>query len=159
MEKKLNFKEIDILAKKIANFVQPNTVISLIGDLGTGKTTFTKVFAKEFGVIENLKSPTFNYVLEYLSGRLPLYHFDVYRLCDAQEIYEIGYEDFINAGGVSIIEWADIIASELPSEYINIKLSYSDNEADIDRTRLVDVSYIGNATKEKELLDYVNFSN
>ena len=78
MEKVLTFSQIDELAKKLANYVEENTVIALIGELGTGKTTFTKTFAKEFGVKENLKSPTFNYVLEYLSGRMPLYHFVVY---------------------------------------------------------------------------------
>ncbi|MGL5971284.1 MAG: tRNA (adenosine(37)-N6)-threonylcarbamoyltransferase complex ATPase subunit type 1 TsaE, partial [Cetobacterium sp.] len=68
MKKILSFEEINKLAKKIANYVSPNTVVALIGDLGTGKTTFTKNFAKELGVEENLKSPTFNYVLEYLDG-------------------------------------------------------------------------------------------
>lgn len=155
MKKKLKFCEIDELAKKIANFVGANTVIALIGDLGTGKTTFAKTFSKEFGVKENLKSPTFNYVLEYLSGRLPLYHFDVYRLCEPEEIYEIGYEDYINNGGVSIIEWANIIEDELPKEYIKITFEYSDSASEDER--LVSLEYIGNKEKEGELLKYVDF--
>lgn len=155
MEKILNFSEIDILAKKIANYASENTVIALIGDLGTGKTTFTKTFAKEFGVKENLKSPTFNYVLEYLTGRLPLYHFDVYRLCNSEEIYEIGYEDYINNGGVALIEWADIILDDLPKEYIRIDFSYSTK----DDERKVNIKYIGNSKKEEELLNYVGFGN
>ena len=155
MEKILNFSEIDILAKKIANYASENTVIALIGDLGTGKTTFTKTFAKEFGVKENLKSPTFNYVLEYLTGRLPLYHFDVYRLCNSEEIYEIGYEDYINNGGVALIEWADIILDDLPKEYIRIDFSYSTK----DDERKVNIKYIGNSKKEEELLNYVDFGN
>ena len=155
MEKILNFSEIDILAKKIANYASENTVIALIGDLGTGKTTFTKTFAKEFGVKENLKSPTFNYVLEYLTGRLPLYHFDVYRLCNSKEIYEIGYEDYINNGGVALIEWADIILDDLPKEYIRIDFSYSTK----DDERKVNIKYIGNSKKEEELLNYVGFGN
>lgn len=155
MEKILNFSEIDILAKKIANYANENTVIALIGDLGTGKTTFTKTFAKEFGVKENLKSPTFNYVLEYLTGRLPLYHFDVYRLCNSEEIYEIGYEDYINNGGVALIEWADIILDDLPKEYIRIDFSYSTK----DDERKVNIKYIGNSKKEEELLNYVGFGN
>ena len=150
MEKILNFSEIDTLAKKIANYASENTVIALIGDLGTGKTTFTKTFAKEFGVKENLKSPTFNYVLEYLTGRLPLYHFDVYRLCNSEEIYEIGYEDYINNGGVALIEWADIILDDLPKEYIRIDFSYSTK----DDERKVNIKYIGNSKKEEELLNY-----
>ena len=155
MEKILNFPEIDTLAKKIANYASENTVIALIGDLGTGKTTFTKTFAKEFGVKENLKSPTFNYVLEYLTGRLPLYHFDVYRLCNSEEIYEIGYEDYINNGGVALIEWADIILDDLPKEYIRIDFSYSTK----DDERKVNIKYIGNSKKEEELLNYVGFGN
>jgi len=155
MQKVLTFNEIDLLAKKLADYSKENTVIALIGDLGTGKTTFTKTFAKEFGVKENLKSPTFNYVLEYLSGRLPLYHFDVYRLCSSEEIYEIGYEDYINNGGVALIEWANIIEEDLPKEYIRIEFQYATKEDE----RLVEIKYIGNKKEEKELLSYVNFGN
>lgn len=153
MEKVLTFNQIDELAKKLANYVEENTVIALIGDLGTGKTTFTKTFSKEFGVKENLKSPTFNYVLEYLSGRLPLYHFDVYRLCSSEEIYEIGYEDYINNGGVALIEWANIISEDLPKEYIRIEFKYAEKEDE----RIVDISYVGN--KEKEEKFNVAFGN
>ena len=153
MEKVLTFNQIDVLAKKLANYVEENTVIALIGDLGTGKTTFTKIFAKELGVKENLKSPTFNYVLEYLSGRLPLYHFDVYRLCNSEEIYEIGYEDYINNGGVALIEWANIILEDLPKEYIRIEFKYAEKEDE----RIVDIKYIGN--KEKEAKFNVDFGN
>lgn len=155
MQKVLTFNEIDLLAKKLADYSKENTVIALIGDLGTGKTTFTKTFAKEFGVKENLKSPTFNYVLEYLSGKLPLYHFDVYRLCSSEEIYEIGYEDYINNGGVALIEWANIIEEDLPKEYIRIEFQYTTKEDE----RLVEIKYIGNEKEEKELLSYVNFGN
>ena len=155
MQKVLTFNEIDLLAKKLADYSKENTVIALIGDLGTGKTTFTKTFAKEFGVKENLKSPTFNYVLEYLSGKLPLYHFDVYRLCSSEEIYEIGYEDYINNGGVALIEWANIIEEDLPKEYIHIEFQYTTKEDE----RLVEIKYIGNEKEEKELLSYVNFGN
>ena len=153
MEKVLTFNQIDELAKKLANYVEENTVIALIGELGTGKTTFTKTFAKEFGVKENLKSPTFNYVLEYLSGRMPLYHFDVYRLCNSEEIYEIGYEDYINNGGVALIEWANIILEDLPKEYIRIEFKYAEKEDE----RVVDIKYIGN--KEKEAKFNVDFGN
>lgn len=154
MKKILNFEEINSLAEKMANYVKEGDVIALIGDLGTGKTTFTQKFAKTFGVKENLKSPTFNYVLEYFSGRLPLYHFDVYRLGEAEEIYEVGYEDYLNGDGVLLIEWADIIKSELPKEYIEIILEYAG-----DTTRKVSLEYIGNKEKEKEMLEYVNFGN
>ncbi len=155
MKKKLTFQQIDNLAKSLANIIEENTVIALFGNLGTGKTTFTKTFAKELGVTENLKSPTFNYVLEYFSGKMPLYHFDVYRLGSAEEIYEIGYEDYLNNGGVSLIEWADIILEELPKEYIKISFEYTEKENE----RLVSFEYIGSEKKDKEFLEHVNFGN
>ncbi|MBC2855909.1 tRNA (adenosine(37)-N6)-threonylcarbamoyltransferase complex ATPase subunit type 1 TsaE [Cetobacterium sp. 2A] len=154
MEKILTFNQLDILAEKMASYVEKNSVIALIGDLGTGKTTFVKKFAKAFGIDEILKSPTFNYVLEYLTGKYPLYHFDVYRLSSGDEIYEIGYEDYINNDGVCLIEWANIIETELPKEFIKIEFQY-----DGDETRKVSLSYIGNAEKEREMLEYVGFSN
>ncbi len=154
MKKILKFDEINKIAERLANYVKEGDVIALIGDLGTGKTTFTKKFAETLGVKENLKSPTFNYVLEYFSGRLPLYHFDVYRLGEPEEIYEVGYEDYLNSDGVILIEWADIIKSELPKEYIEIRLEY-----DGDETRKVSIEYIGNKEKEKEMLKYVDFSD
>ena len=158
MKKILTFKQIDELAKKLATYVTPNTVVALIGDLGTGKTTFTKKFAKELGIDENLKSPTFNYVLEYLDGRLPLYHFDVYRLGSADEIYEIGYEDYINNDGVALIEWANIIESELPKKYIRIEFEYALGEGE-EELRSLELKYIGDKEKEEEMLKYVDFSN
>lgn len=154
MKKVLTFNEINILAEKLGNFVKGGDIIALIGDLGTGKTTFSKKFAEALGVKENLKSPTFNYVLEYFSGRIPLYHFDVYRLGEAEEIYEVGYEDYLGGDGVMLIEWANIIESELPKEYIELILEY-----DGDETRKISLRYVGNQEKEKEMLEYVGFSN
>lgn len=148
MEKIMTFEEINEFAKKLANYVKPGDLIALIGDLGTGKTTFSQNFAKEFGITENLKSPTFNYVLEYFSGKFPLYHFDVYRLSNPEEIYEIGYEDYLNGDGVLLIEWANIIESELPKEYIEIKFEYFDESE-----RKLFISFIGNKEREKELLE------
>ena len=153
MIKKLSFAEINEIAKKMSEIVKENTVIALIGELGTGKTSFTKTFAKGLGVTENLKSPTFNYCLEYRSGRMPLYHFDMYRLSSAEEIYEIGYEDCINNGGISLIEWADIIESELPKEYIEIKFYHLDEE-----NRNISIEVKNNEKLEKEVLEYVGFS-
>lgn len=154
MNKILTFDELDSLAEKLADYSCENTVIALIGDLGTGKTTFSQKFAKRLGVTDQLKSPTFNYVLEYFSGRLPLYHFDVYRLGEAEEIYEVGYEDYLNSDGIILIEWANIIESELPKKYIKITLNYHD-----ENNREVELEYIGDKAKEKEMLEYVGFSN
>lgn len=154
MKKILKFDEINKIAERLADYVKEGDVVALIGDLGTGKTTFTKKFAEALGVKENLKSPTFNYVLEYFSGRLPLYHFDVYRLGEPEEIYEVGYEDYLNSEGVLLIEWANIIESELPKEYIEIVFKY-----DGDDTREVSMEFVGNKEKEKEMLEYVNFGS
>ncbi|AVQ17445.1 tRNA (adenosine(37)-N6)-threonylcarbamoyltransferase complex ATPase subunit type 1 TsaE [Fusobacterium gonidiaformans] len=155
MRKKLYFQELDILADSLANYAKEDTFIALIGDLGTGKTHFTQRFAKSLGVIENLKSPTFNYVLGYESGRLPLYHFDVYRLTEAEELYEVGYEDYLRENGVILMEWANLVESELPDEYIRLELHYTEEE----NQREVELRYIGNEEKEKELFTYVNFGN
>ncbi|KXA15867.1 hydrolase, P-loop family [Fusobacterium equinum] len=155
MRKKLYFQELDALADSLANYAKEDTFIALIGDLGTGKTHFTQRFAKSLGVTENLKSPTFNYVLGYESGRLPLYHFDVYRLTEAEELYEVGYEDYLRENGVILMEWANLVESELPEEYIRIELHYTEEE----NQREVDLCYIGNQEKEKELFTYVNFGN
>ena len=101
----LTFEELDELALKTAESLKKGDCLALIGDLGTGKTTFTKKICKYFGVTENIKSPTFNYVIEYNSGVIPIYHFDVYRLLDPSEVYDIGYEDYLDNDGIAIIEW------------------------------------------------------
>jgi len=154
MEKILSFDELTELAVKLSDYVKADDVVALIGDLGTGKTTFVKTVARQLGIEGNIKSPTFNYVLEHLGGRLPLYHFDVYRLSDPLEVYEVGYEDYLHNGGLVLIEWADIIASELPKEFIRIKLFHHD-----ETSRKISVEFIGNEAREKELLDYVGLSN
>ncbi|AVQ22023.1 tRNA (adenosine(37)-N6)-threonylcarbamoyltransferase complex ATPase subunit type 1 TsaE [Fusobacterium necrophorum] len=155
MRKRLKFQEVDLLADDLAQYAKENTFIALIGELGTGKTHFTQRFAKALGIKENLKSPTFNYVLDYQSGRLPLYHFDVYRLTEAEELYEVGYEDYLREKGIILMEWANIVESELPEEYIRLELKYTEKEEE----REVELHYVGNKAKEKELFDYVNFGN
>lgn len=91
-------------AKKVADKLKGGEVIILRGDLGAGKTTFTKGLAKALGVEETVTSPTFTYVKEYY-GRLPLYHFDMYRVADADEVYELGLEEYFYKGGVVVVEW------------------------------------------------------
>ena len=91
-------------AKKVADKLKGGEVIILRGDLGAGKTTFTKGLAKALGVEETVTSPTFTYVKEYY-GRLPLYHFDMYRVADADEVYELGLEEHFYKGGVVVVEW------------------------------------------------------
>ena len=108
------------IGKKIGQEAQPGQVICLYGDLGVGKTVFTKGLADGLGITEPIQSPTFTIVREYEEGRLPLYHFDVYRIGDIEEMDEIGYEDYISGEGVSLIEWSNLIEEILPEERTEI---------------------------------------
>ena len=112
------------LAQNIESEKFPNMVICLYGELGSGKTLFVKGFAQALGIDETITSPTFTIVKEYDSGELPLYHMDVYRLEDKKE--DIGIADYFNAGGVTIIEWADMIKEELPEERLDIYIYLKD---------------------------------
>ena len=104
------------LGKKLAQEAQPGQVFSLVGDLGVGKTVFTKGMAEGLGITEPVSSPTFTIVQVYEEGRMPFYHFDVYRIGDPEEMDEIGYEDYFYGQGICLVEWANLIAdSELPS--------------------------------------------
>ncbi len=106
-----------------------NMIICLQGDLGSGKTIFTKGFAQALGIEENITSPTFNIIKEYLNGEMPLYHMDVYRLDG--KIDGTGIEDYFTKGGVVIIEWADMISDYLPEERLDIKFKIVDEETRI----------------------------
>ncbi len=97
-------------------------VFALIGDLGVGKTVFTKGLAAGLGIDEPVSSPTFTIVQVYEEGRLPFYHFDVYRIGDVEEMDEIGYEDYVYGQGVCLIEWADLIREILPAHYTEIRI-------------------------------------
>ena len=110
-------------------------VFALIGDLGVGKTIFTKGLAAGLGITEPVSSPTFTVVQSYEGGRLPFYHFDVYRISDVEEMEEIGYEDYIYGDGVSLIEWADLIADILPEHYTRITIE-KDLEKGFDYRRI-----------------------
>lgn len=117
--------------KELADSLKPGTNIALIGDLGAGKTTLTKAIAAGLGVSEVLTSPTFTIVCEYDSGRLPLYHFDVYRVHDSEELFEIGFEDYLHRGGVCLIEWANLLEEGmLPDNTMTIKLEYGEGETE-----------------------------
>ena len=99
------------------------SVICLYGDLGAGKTAFVQGLARGLGVTEYITSPTFTIVNVYESGKLPLYHFDMYRLADCDEAYEIGYEEYIYGSGISVIEWPENIADILPENRYDITIS------------------------------------
>lgn len=111
------------LGERLGAQAQSGQIYTLIGDLGVGKTVFTKGFAKGLGVTEHVNSPTFTILQIYEGGRLPFYHFDVYRIGDVEEMEEIGYEDCFFGEGVCLIEWADLIEEILPKNYTRITIT------------------------------------
>ena len=123
------------LGEELGKIVSPGTVCTLNGDLGVGKTVFTQGFAKGLGITEPVNSPTFTIVQEYQEGRIPLYHFDVYRISDVEEMEEIGYEDYFYGEGVCLIEWAQLIEEILPSKLTEITIE-KDLEKGFDYRRI-----------------------
>lgn len=116
------------LGLEIADALEPGDVVALIGDLGTGKTALTKYIAEGLGVKEEVSSPTFTIIREYKSGRLPLYHFDVYRLGSGEDLLDTGAEELIDGDGACVIEWADIVADALPADSLVVSLGYGSGE-------------------------------
>ncbi len=110
------------LGRKLGEAARAGEIYTLSGDLGTGKTVFTQGFAAGLGIEEPVCSPTFTIVQEYEEGRLPLYHFDVYRIGDPEEMEEIGYEDYFYGNGVCLIEWADLIGELLPERTCRVRI-------------------------------------
>ena len=109
-------KETFELGFKLGKEAAAGAVFTLVGDLGVGKTVFTKGFAKGLGIEEHVSSPTFTILQVYDEGRLPLYHFDVYRIGDPEEMDEIGYEDYFFGNGVCLVEWANLIEELMPPQ-------------------------------------------
>ena len=130
-----SLKDTECFGKEFADSLKPGQVVALIGPLGAGKTTLTKAIAKGLGITETLSSPTFTIVCEYETGRLPLYHFDVYRVHDEDELFEMGFEEYFHRNGVCLIEWADLVMDLLPKDTIILKLDYGEN----DETRIVEL--------------------
>ena len=110
------------LGEKLGKAAKPGQIYTLNGDLGVGKTVLTQGFAKGLGITEAVNSPTFTIIQEYTEGRLPFYHFDVYRIGDVSEMDEIGYEDYFYGNGICFIEWADLIEDILPEHYTEIRI-------------------------------------
>lgn len=124
MEFKVNsIEETTNLGLRLGKLLNSGDIVCLTGDLGTGKTHITKGIAKGLNIHDTITSPTFTIVNEYDSGRLKLNHFDVYRVNDPDEIYAIGFDDYIFSDAVSIIEWANYIEEILPRDYLHIHIS------------------------------------
>lgn len=115
-------KDTFTIGEQIGKEAKPGEVYTLIGDLGVGKTAFTKGVAKGLEITEPITSPTFTIVQVYEEGRLPFYHFDVYRIGDVEEMEEIGYQDYFYGDGVSIVEWANLVEEILPNRYREIRI-------------------------------------
>lgn len=113
-------------SERLGSLLQPGDVLALEGDLGAGKTTFTKGLAKGLNITRNVNSPTFTIIKEYL-GRLPLYHMDVYRVEDSFE--DLGFDEYFEGNGVTVVEWAHLVKEQLPEELLTIYLYLDDNDS------------------------------
>lgn len=109
-------------ARQMGEKASPGDIICLTGDLGTGKTIFSKGFAEGLGITETVNSPTFTIVQTYEGGRLPLHHFDVYRIGDISEMDEIGFDEFLFGDGVCLIEWADLVEELIPDGAVTVNI-------------------------------------
>jgi len=138
---------------RLGRILKKSDVVCMTGDLGTGKTAFTNGIAAALGINGYITSPTFTIVNEY-NAAIPLYHFDVYRIADPEEMFEIGFDEYIDGDGIVVIEWAELIKEVLPKECIWVKIS-KDLSAGID-TRIVNIQFIGNRYRGyEELMDNI----
>lgn len=128
-------------AAEMGAVLQAGDVLVLAGDLGAGKTTFTKGLAKGLGIREMIKSPTYTIIREYESGRLPLYHMDVYRVSKGAE--ELGLDEYFSGVGVCVVEWGELIPEELPENYIKIEIEAKENQ------RTLKIGYQGSQALER----------
>ena len=120
--------ETQALGKKLAESLRPGDVIAYFGDLGAGKTAFTRGIAEGLGVSEQVTSPTYTIVNEYLSGRLPLFHFDMYRLSSADDLFDIGWVDYLDRGGVCAVEWSENVAEAMETGTIRVSIRREGDE-------------------------------
>ena len=118
----LSEKDTFDLGKKLGANAKPGQIVCIDGDLGVGKTVFTKGFAEGLGVKDDVVSPTFTIIQEYTDGNIPMYHFDVYRIGHPDEMYDIGYEEYFYGDGVCLIEWSSRVEELLPEESIHINI-------------------------------------
>lgn len=139
--------ETEMVGFKLGEMLESGDVICLRGGLGTGKTAFTGGIAGALGVFGYITSPTFTIVNEY-SGKLPLYHFDVYRISDPEEMFEIGFDEYIDGRGVVVIEWAELISDILPRENIEVVLEKTNSDSP-DERRLT-INFNGERYREFE---------
>ena len=115
-------EQTEAVGRQLAARLRPGDVIAYYGDLGAGKTAFTRGLAAGLGVTEQVTSPTYTIVNEYLGGRLPLFHFDMYRLSSSDDLWDIGWEDYLERGGVCAVEWSENVADALPENTVRVRI-------------------------------------
>lgn len=143
-----NQEETKQLAKKFANFLSKGDIVVLTGELGAGKTKFVEGFLENFNLQNEISSPTFNIVNEYVNDNTSIYHFDVYRLLDSDEFYSIGGEEYFERG-ICLIEWGEIIEDILPKLYIHITIKKDNSN---ENKRIITFTNVGNSDKYKKIL-------
>ena len=121
-------QETEALGRALAQHLTPGTVVAFTGDLGAGKTAFVRGMAQGLGIAQRVTSPTFTIVNEYEGGRLPLFHFDLYRLGDPEELFDIGWEDYLARGGVCAVEWSENVADALEDEPIRVDIRRGEHD-------------------------------
>ena len=122
--------ETQALGQRLAKRLLPGDVIAYFGDLGAGKTALTRGIAQGLGVTDLVTSPTYTIVNEYLTGRIPLFHFDMYRLGSSDELFDIGWEDYLARGGVCAVEWSERVSDALPEDTIFVDIARTDEHED-----------------------------
>lgn len=120
--------ETEAVGEALAKTLRPGTVLAFRGDLGAGKTAFTRGLGRGLGCTERVTSPTYTIVNEYTSGRLPLFHFDMYRLRSSEDLFDIGWEDYLERGGVCAVEWSENVAEALPEDTVWVDLRRLEGE-------------------------------
>ena len=127
--------ETEALAQRLAPYLDPGTVIAFDGDLGAGKTAFTRGLARGLGITERVTSPTYTIVNEY-DGRIPLFHFDMYRLTSSEDLFDIGWEDYLERGGILAVEWSENVADAM-QDAIHVRLDKDPSDPD---TRIITIT-------------------
>ena len=121
-------EETEALGRRLGEILDQSTVVAFTGDLGAGKTAFTRGLAKGLDIPDRVTSPTFTIVNEYEGGRLPLFHFDMYRLSSADELFDIGWEDYLARGGVCAVEWSENVAEALEGDCVRVDIRRGAND-------------------------------
>ena len=121
--------ETEALGAALAKYLRAGDVIAYLGDLGAGKTAFTRGLARGLGCTARVTSPTFTIVNEY-EGELPLFHFDMYRLSDADELFDIGWDEYLNRGGVCAVEWSERVTEEIPDDAVTVTICRCEENED-----------------------------